>query len=257
MTIALLNTTPIIHKIVDRLAQNRGDMLYQDLPDDAALCDVVIVDDSVAAEFNAATARRIGRFTLYCGSRFDPMPEGYDAILPKPFLPDELNRVLDDAELSLSAAVDRNDIFDADEAAGFIESETEGPVFNHEEVEAVKQLLDAFDTEMETGDVYDQVLGKDLEEAVKGMEENEWDQPVEEVLYDAEAEAARQPQSEPEPEPEFEPEPEATDDYGDIDLHARGVEALQDLMAILSDQSVAQALKSIGVRIEISFGEKA
>ncbi|HHE07878.1 MAG TPA: hypothetical protein ENL01_03110, partial [Chlorobaculum parvum] len=130
MTIALLNTTPIVEKLVERLAQKRGDMLID--TGDGGQADIVIVDDSVAQKYDADAAGELGRYTLYVGSRFDEMPEGYDAVLGKPFLPDELNGLLENAELELGASVDRSNIFDADEAAAAITADAtaEEPLFN-------------------------------------------------------------------------------------------------------------------------------
>jgi hypothetical protein len=243
MTIALLNTTPIVGKLVDRLAEKRGDSLFENgAAMDGRQADVVIVDDSVGEGYVAATARRLGRYTIYIGSRFDAMPEGFDAVLGKPFLPDELGKTLDDAEMAVSALVERNDVFDADEAADSWEEESAGPVFDRAEIDELKELLDAVEEEEGTESEDEVPLGAKIEAALEELDERAWEQPVEEVLYDAES--AKE-------------EPDAETDFGDIDLHARGVEALQDLMAILSDESVARALKSIGVRIDISFGEKA
>ncbi|MHC3994957.1 hypothetical protein ACXWTF_09010 [Thiomicrolovo sp. ZZH C-3] len=237
MTIALFNTTPIVAKLVERLAQKRGDAFLQPDSADGQRADVAIVDDSVAAAYDAAAAKARGHYAIFIGSRFDPMPQGYDAVLGKPFLPEELGQALDDAELAVSALVERSDVFDADEAAEAWEAESATPVFNSAEIDELKELLDAVEGEEAEGPSF----GEQIEAAMEHLDRREWEQPVEEVLYDADA-------------------PERTSeetDFSDIDLHARGVEALQDLMAILSDESVAQALKAMGVRIDISFGEKA
>lgn len=247
MTIVLLNTMPIVRKLVQKLVQRRGDTLLDSRPADGATADIVIVDDSVCGEYDAAAAKGIGRYTLFLGSRFDEMPHDYDAVLAKPFLPDELNRALDDAEIVLAGDVEQADIFDADEAASSWadESGLAGGVFAEEEIDEVRQLLDAVDEVPgdesvieENAQKFEQRIGEALEE----MDDEAWDQPYEEVIYDAS-------RTEEIPEPD--------DRFSDLDLHARGVEALQDLMAILSDESVAKALKSMGVRIDISFGEKA
>jgi hypothetical protein len=243
MTIALLNTTPIVGKLVDRLAEKRGDSLFENgAAMDGRQADVVIIDDSVGEGYAAATAKRLGRYTIYIGSRFDAMPDGFDAVLGKPFLPDELGKALDNAEMAVSALVERNDVFDADEAADSWEAENTAPVFDRAEIDELKELLDAVESEELPQEEDDEGLGARIEAALEELEEGAWNQPVEEVLYDAQAQKAG---------------PDAEADFGEIDLHARGVEALQDLMAILSDESVAKALKSIGVRIDISFGEKA
>jgi len=231
MTVALLNTTPIVEKLVERLTQKRGDVLYKSASEDGCEADVAIVDDSVLDQYDAAAARAVGRYTLLIGSRFEPMPEGFDAVLEKPFLPEELGRALDDAEFSVGTAVERSDLFDADEAASSWEEESvavpERPVFDSAEIDELKQLLDA----VEHGT--DEVPGFGVAQSPEA--------PFEEVLYDADAATAG----------------EAAEAFDAIDLHARGVEALQDLMAILSDESVAKAFKAIGVRVDISFGEKA
>ena len=236
MTVALLNTTPIVDKLVERLAEKRGDTLYKQASEDGREADVVIVDDSVLDQYDVDAAKALGAYTLLIGSRFEPAPEGFDAVLAKPFLPEELSRILDDAELAVSASVERSDIFDADEAASSWEAESsevdERPVFDRTEIDELKQLLDAVEhdaAEYGGGDT------------LHSPEEPAWEQPEEEVLYDADA------GTENAEEAAFE----------GIDLHARGVEALQDLMAILSDESVAKAFKAIGVRVDISFGEKA
>lgn len=243
MTIALLNTTPIVGKLVERLAQKRGDVLND--PADGTPADIVIVDDSVAERYDAKAARALGRYTLYVGSRFDAMPEGFDAVLGKPFLPEELNGLLDNAEVALGAAVERHDIFDADEAAAEIEADAAGeePIFNPDDVDELKALLDAVESEASEDAPSVSELEAQIEAALETMEPEAWEQPVEEILYDADA--AEQMSA-----------VQGGDDFEGIDLHARGVEALQDLMAILSDESVARALKEMGVRIDISFGEK-
>ncbi|WP_345972479.1 hypothetical protein [Sulfurimonas diazotrophicus] len=237
MTIALFNTTPIVAKLVERLAQKRGDSLLQPGAAGGRRADVAIVDDSVAARYDAAAAKTQGHYAIFIGSRFDAMPQGYDASLGKPFLPEELARALDDAEMAVSALVERSDVFDADEAAEAWEEESAAPLFDSAEIDELKELLDAVEGEEAEEPTY----GDQIEAAMEHIDRREWEQPIEEVLYDADA-------------PERTPE---ETDFSDIDLHARGVEALQDLMAILSDESVAQALKAMGVRIDISFGEKA
>jgi len=239
MTIALLNSTPIVGKLVDRLAKKRGDVYIEGVREDGGQADIVIVDDSVGAQYGAGDAREAGRYTLYIGSRFEAMPEGYDAVLGKPFLPDELGRALDDAELAVRSQAGQNDIYDADEAA---ESLTHAPVFDPVEIDELKELLDAVETDDAFPDEEEASLQQRIESALEQLDERAWDQPIEEVLYDAGAPQERA---------------ETANRFDDIDLHARGVEALQDLMAILSDESVAQALKEMGVRIDISFGEKA
>ena len=238
MTVALLNTTPIVEKLVERLAQKRGDVLYKHASEDGRTTDVVIVDDSVLDQFDADGARAAGRYTLLIGSRFEPVPDGFDAVLAKPFLPEELGRALDDAEFAVSASVGQNDLFDADEAASSWEEEsgaTERPVFDRLEIDELKQLLDA--VEHETDELAGVHFGERPEQPGEGG------QPFEEVLYDADAGTEAGNESEA--------------SFEGVDLHARGVEALQDLMAILSDESVARAFKAIGVRVDISFGEKA
>ena len=237
MTIALLNTTPIVAKLVERLAQKRGDTFLNTERSGGQRADVVIVDDSVAMRYDAAAAKREGHYAIFIGSRFETMPQGYDAVLGKPFLPEELGHALDDAEVAVSALVERSDVFDADEAAEAWEAESAAPVFNSAEIDELKELLDAVEGDEEMAAGYEE----QIEAAMEHLDRREWERPVEEVLYDAGA-----PESS-----------ENRTDFSDIDLHARGVEALQDLMAILSDESVAQALKAMGVRIDISFGEKA
>jgi len=240
MTVVLLNTTPIVDKLVERMTQKRGDTLYANTSKDGRLADVVIVDDSVAGRYSAAAAKKLGRYALFIGSRFEAMPAGFDAQLAKPFLPDELDKALEDAELALSAAVERSDMFDADEAASSWEAQDAGvrerPVFDRSEIDELKQLLEAVESDEGSDEMTQQ-----LDEALRLLGAHERERSEEEVLYDADA-------AEPD-------EPE--DAFEGIDLHARGVEALQDLMAILSDESVAQAFKAIGVRVDISFGEKA
>lgn len=243
MTIALLNTTPIVGKLVERLAQKRGDTLKE--PADGSPADVVIVDDSVGDSYDAEAARVLGRYTLYVGSRFDAMPEGFDAVLGKPFLPEELNELLDNAEMALGPAVERSDIFDADEAAAAIEADAgdEEPLFNPDDVDELKALLDAVESEVSEDAPSASELEAKIEAALETIEPEAWEQPVEEILYDADASEQMN-------------EAQSVDAFEGIDLHARGVEALQDLMAILSDELVARALKEMGVRIDISFGEK-
>ena len=237
MTIVLLNTTPIVSKLVERLAKKRGDTLSEALPEDGGRADVVIVDESVTDRYGAEAAKQMGCYTLYIGLRFDAMPEGYDAVLGKPFLPDELDKALDDAELIVGGTADHNDIFDADEAAQTLET---GPIFEQAEIDELKELLDAVEAE-EAFNISENFASRESYDAAADDAEGS-DEALEEVLYDA-AEL-----------PEL---PEEDNAFDEIDLHARGVEALQDLMAILSDESVAKALKAMGVRIDISFGEKA
>ena len=241
MTIALFNTTPIVGTLVERLAKKRGDTLFESGTEDGRLADVAIVDDSVKADYGAEAAKAAGRYTLYLGSRFEAMPGGFDAVLAKPFLPDELGRALDDAEMTLSGDMERSDMFDADEAVSSWEEESR-PVFNSAEIDELKQLLEAVDEEV--GSDEEASLALQIERALETLDEHAWGQPIEEVLYDSEAAAGEDTAAK-------------EDDFQPIDLHARGVEALQDLMAILSDESVARAFKAIGVRIDISFGERA
>ena len=240
MTVALFNTTPIVEKLVERLTQKRGDTLYKASLAHGADADVVIVDDSVLDRYGPQTAKEQGRYTLLIGSRFEPAPEGYDAVLAKPFLPEELSRALDDAELAVSASLDRTDMFDADEAASLWEGESgipeEHPVFDRTEIDELKQLLEA--VEDEAPELYIEETRQSYEQETRPTHD--------EVLYDADEAGYASDAAETE-----------EDDFGEIDLHARGVEALQDLMAILSDESVAKAFKAIGVRVDISFGEKA
>ncbi len=237
MTIVLFNTAPVVAKLVEKLAVRRGDSLVDAKTLDGRKADVAVVDDSAAETYDAARAGEYGAFTLYMGSRFEPMPEGFDATLPKPFLPEELDKILDDAELSLAARTDRADLFDADEAAALWEAEAsaEGGVFDAGELDEVKQLLEAVEAADEDAD--ETTLQARIDEALETLDEAQLQQPVDEVLFEAQKDASGDDEA--------------------IDLHARGVEALQDLMAILSDESVAKALKSMGVRIDISFGEKA
>lgn len=259
MTIALFNKTPIVQKLVDRLAQKRGDALVFTEPEEGTQCDVVIVDDSMDAEIDAARARIFGRFTLYLGSRFETMPSGFDATLPKPFLPNELSTLLDDAKQIIGTASGDTGEFDMDESWGM--GTEEAPLFNADEIDEVKKLLVDVE-ESDTGaDEIDAVATAsklpETEEDGTGIDETdmdtsasdtlEWDDSDDAIFVDMdlpEAEEVSMPETEPETEPE-------------IDVHARGLEALQDLMAILSDEAVAKALKEMGVRIDISFGEKA
>jgi hypothetical protein len=244
MIIVLFNTTPIVGKLVERLTQKRGDTLVDPADLGGRKADVVIVDDSMNDSIDAAKARETGYYTLFVGSRFDEMPQGYDAVIGKPFLPEELNTLLDSVESELAREVDRQDLFDADEAAEAVQAEAEGPLFNPSDVEELKTLLDAVENEEGEEAPSASELQAQIDAALETLEPEAWDAPVEELLYDADA-----------------PEPatgnEDVDDFKGIDLHARGVEALQDLMAILSDESVARALKEMGVRIDITFGEKA
>lgn len=256
MTIVLLNTTPIVQKLVEKLVQKRGDTLIDAAPEDGRRCDVVIVDDSVRDDYDAQRAKRRGDYTLFIGSRFDEMPQGFDAELPKPFLPDELSRLLDDAQMVLASQVDRADIFDADEAAEALSAASEAEpsepesVFSDEEIDEVKQLLETFEAQMPEDEIPAVSIADadaEVSQAFDAIDASEWDRPVDEVLF--ETEQARSDAG---------PEPKASETaLSRAELHARGVEALQDLMAILSDESVARALKSMGVRIDISFGEKA
>lgn len=258
MTIVLLNTTPIVHKIVEKLAQKRGDLLFESETPDGSSADAVIVDDSMRDACDAAQARTLGLYTLFLGSRFDAMPEGFDAVVSKPFLPEELFRALDDAEVSLAGVPEEGDLYDADEAAvSWLEPESDiadhpeegSGVFNDEDIDEVKQLLDAFDSDAEEREE-EKLSVSELENkiaaALERMDEAEWEQPYGEVLYDAQSME----------KPESATHSDDADPFAGMDLHARGVEALQDLMAILSDESVARALKAMGVRIDISFGEK-
>jgi uncharacterized membrane protein len=244
MNIALLNSTPVVAKLVERMAEKRGDLLSEGPMRDGRAADIVIVDDSFADRYDAAAAKQLGTFTLFIGSRFETMPQGFDAVLAKPFLPDELDKALGDAELSISASVERSDLFDADEAAASWGEEpaenTEVSVFDRTEIDELKQLLDAVEQDESPEETVRQ-----LEAAMQQLGVRDWDE--HEVLYDADAAL---------PEGD-EPTEDAETSFEDIDLHARGVEALQDLMAILSDESVARAFKMIGVRVDISFGEKA
>ncbi len=248
MTIALLNSTPVVAKLVERMTEKRGDLLSEGPMRDGRAADVVIVDDSFAARYDANAAKKVGAFTLFVGSRFEAMPKGYDAVLAKPFLPDELDRALGEAELSLSASVERSDLFDADEAAASWGEESresaEVSVFDRTEIDELKQLLDAVEQDESPEETVRQ-----LEAAMQQLGVRDWDEREGELLYDDEARSeGTLPGG---------PEEEAETSFEDIDLHARGVEALQDLMAILSDESVARAFKKIGVRVDISFGEKA
>jgi len=239
MTIVLLTTTPIIEKIVSRLAEKRGDTLYTMFTEDAGMCDVVIVDDSVGDEHDAQSARMVGNFALYLGSRFEPMPKDYDRTLPKPFLPDELSKVLDDAELIVSDEVGYDGLYDADEA-GLCAADEQDPVFNHAEIEELKQLLDAVDLdELHEEEPDAPFLGAN--EEVMAQEESLWDASDEEAAHVTYGQSGTDEEEEP---------------FTGINLHARGAEALQDLMAILSDKSVARAFKAMGVRVDISFGEE-
>lgn len=240
MTIVLLTTAPIIEKIVSRLAEKRGDMLYTMFTDDAGMCDVVIVDDSVGSEHDAQSARMVGNYALYLGSRFEPMPTGYDRTLPKPFLPDELNRVLDDAELALRGEEGYGALYDADEADLSAAAE-QVPVFSHSEIEELKQLLDAVDLDELNAEDTDQADRYEQGETTEPSDESHWSYSEEETVEDTGMSSAGEEETEP---------------FADIDLHERGAEALQDLMAILSDRSVARAFKAMGVRVDISFGEE-
>lgn len=249
MTIALLNSTPVVAKLVERMAEKRGDTLSQGPLPDGRAADVVIVDDSFSPRYDAGAAKKLGAFTLFVGSRFEAMPKGFDAVLGKPFLPDELDKVLGDAELALSASVERSDLFDADEAAaswGEEESQSaEVSVFDRNEIDELKQLLDAVEQ-----DESPEETARQLEAAMQQLGVRDWEEREGQVLYDADAALADNGSRN-------EPDADAETSFEGIDLHARGVEALQDLMAILSDESVARAFKVIGVRVDITFGEKA
>lgn len=262
MTIVLFNKTPIVQKLVDRLAQKRGDVLAITAPEEGEQCDVLIVDDSMDTQIDAAQARVIGRFTLYLGSRFEAMPSGFDATLPKPFLPNELSTLLDDAKQIIGTASGAAAGFDLIDESWGMETE-EAPLFNAEEIDEVKKLL--VDVEDEDADATvdathaaavpeaseaASLLMDDLDEVRKDESESdapEWEDSEDAIFADMhppEAEEVSMPELEQDADPE-------------IDVHARGLEALQDLMAILSDEAVAKALKEMGVRIDISFGEKA
>lgn len=298
MKILLLNSTSIVKKLVRRLADIRGDQVFET---EETGMDVVIVDDSVASSYPPEVARRFGRFTLYMGSRFDPVPSGYDGVLLKPFLPRELDELLSEK----SSGVRSTTIPHAP-----LEKTVQNTVFNQQEIDEVKSLLESFDPDEEDltpvkpepepepegvaepePEPEPQPAPKDDEEqiaaALHAIDRASWTENLDAVLYEAQEDdtgrllkekvedydneirhhgsgaAIEEPVEEArrhivEEETPHSPMRELDEDaLQALDLHARGVEALQDLMAILSDPSVAKALKTMGVRVEISFGEKS
>jgi len=103
MKVLLLNDNPIIDKLVTLSAQKRGDDLVK-VSDNRALeagrYDLLIIDESSASSHlpsDAAIHMEYGD-TLFIATRATAVPDMYDQILYKPFLPMELLGVFKKAE---------------------------------------------------------------------------------------------------------------------------------------------------------------
>lgn len=307
MTIILKSATPIVRKLVERVAQKRGDVL---LDDQAEYADLIIVDDSERDGWSAGEAREIAPYTLYIGSRFDETPDGYEKVLAKPFLPEELMDVLAAfdvtmAEEDLDVETEAETLQPESEPTDFESGES---VLDEHDVDELKAILDTFDDEVAEAETAEAETAFDLEteaeeeaedfadafdidsfdDAFDDASESHEDEYLDgfdpEEAFDHRETEASAAFSESGSEEEIFGAETAFDDLGESEktyedtaadeavayaapaeveerlsgeaLHSRGVEALQDVMAILSDESVARALKEMGVRVDISFGER-
>lgn len=313
MTIILQSGTPIVRKLVEKVAQRRGDVL---LDDEAEHADLIIIDDSERASWSCERAREVASESIYLGSRLDETPEGFDRVLAKPFLPEELMETLEQCEAKeMTDTTIFADEVGEDESAYHdvtTEAEEQESVLNEGDVDELKGILDAFEHDVSEAGItqahkttFEEEEGEtpvvDFEEEFEsGTLENSFrddkvfdempydeapESEAETLAFDEEAVAFKEadftdedtfsyevPEEESVEMADSEAVPytdektdasyaftasEALDDHlsGEA-LHSRGVEALQDVMAILSDESVARALKEMGVRVDISFGER-
>ncbi len=134
MKILLLNRTAIVQSLIKKLATQRGDELYLSTSSEIGLVDVVIVDDSCASQYESDQLRELASFCILLTQDDSETLSGYDKVIKKPFLPRELDLVLDLAVMRVGSI---------DESA----------ILNMDDIDDVKELLDDLDSTQSVDDL--------------------------------------------------------------------------------------------------------
>ena len=148
MRILLLNNNPVVSRLVAIAAQNSGFQLEEvahlsrvsRFDYDAILIDDMSFNDDEAALLEAFRARK--RLFFSSKTSGNEIGERFDAVLKKPFLPSQVEKVLDEIaqEDAMILPEDQGDYFFVlDEATP---EETDTQVLDEAEVERIKALLD-------------------------------------------------------------------------------------------------------------------
>jgi hypothetical protein len=154
MTILLLNTNPIVHKLVSLSAQKTGDILHcvTSLHETTQThYDLMIVDDARYSDDMMLGCLFTYNTALFLAMRGNIVPTWFDYIIYKPFLPTDLV----DTFLSIQGAVSHSI------------SENVGSVFNTEDVQELQELLDEED--LFFGDEVAEVLNSSTFNPFDGM----------------------------------------------------------------------------------------
>ncbi|OQX58710.1 MAG: hypothetical protein B5M52_04960 [Helicobacteraceae bacterium 4484_230] len=159
MRVLLLNDNPVIDKLVTLSAKKRGDELLKASDKDAMESgeySLLIVDESsVSAYIPEEIAEHISYgYTLFTATRGTAVPDIYDNVLYKPFLPMELLGEFEKAKNAAAVQESHEVCSDENSAASqeepLDEGESEWPsqnVLNETEVQEVQGILDDFEDE--------------------------------------------------------------------------------------------------------------
>lgn len=220
MTILLLNTNPIVHKLVSLSAQKTGDTLYaigslyESMASDY---DLFIVDDGRYSDDMMLGCSFTYRKSLFMAMRGQIVPGWFDYVVYKPFLPTDLVDMLLTIQHSLPC----------DEIDYAINNPA--MVLDHSDLEELQGLLQ--EEELFFGDegLDDaEELNVSVFDPFEGIERyDELDALSEEELRRAIGESAE---------------------------GSQGIEVLQALLKALSSDEVAKTLKKLDINININFG---
>lgn len=180
MKFLLLNDNPVVNKLVTLSAQKTGDELVaaegaEEI--EAADYDLLIIDHAVynTALLDAIREKITYRRALFIAPRGEEVPEGFDKVINKPFLPTDLVEFFSEQIIEANDET-RLDLDNIESEQGDISSSTEEEVLPElAEEELIEELdldlpEDMFETEEENveeegvEDLFDEKLLSDIEE---------------------------------------------------------------------------------------------
>jgi len=198
MRVLLLNDKPVIDKLVTLSAKKRGDELFKASDNDAVESGVyglLIVDESRASAYiPEEIAEHISYgYTLFIATRGTAVPDIYDNVLYKPFLPMELLGEFKKAETAAAAQGDNEECPEEKDTALQEESPddeaSEWPsqnVLNETEVQEVQGILDDFEDEKDDEEPEADEADEENDESVESTVEEEVLQEDEDIWGDRE-----------------------------------------------------------------------
>ena len=279
MKVLLLNDNPIIDKLVTLSAQKRDDDLIkvtEDLAFEAGYYDLLVIDESSASvHLPSEEAEHVTYgYTLFIASRGTAVPDMYDQVLYKPFLPMELLRIFkkaaDIALLKPLEVLEKEEIFVESEEleAPFMldtpfddddlvaeEEEVVLSILKNDDIQEVKELLDnvdetqlaKHDSTIEESEYVSEAGFSDLEvqinRALEALSQEDLSLTLdEEILYESEH---KQFASEEEEASIWDAgEPEENEDYSDLP-EAEAESVLNDIEKPEPNAKGAKALKEM------------